>query len=63
MHERFCRIVHKEMDAAAQQELSVVGFGEHAALSECGICLDALEAVAINGCEHRLCRESVIRDA
>lgn len=33
---------------------SIAGFGDDYG-GDCGICLDAPEEVAINGCNHRLC--------
>ncbi len=50
------RIVHAEPEAVLlNRELSVEGFSGHAEPVECGICLDALEEVGINGCTHKLC--------
>lgn len=50
------RIVHAEPEAVLlNRELSVEGFNGHAEQVECGICLDALEEVGINGCTHKLC--------
>ena len=68
-HESQCpwrRIVHAEPDTVLlERQASVAGFGgakgaEAAALVECGICLDALEEVAVNGCCHKLCGTSLV---
>lgn len=49
-----CRIAHA--DGVTGREASIAGFEERPPEpSECGICLDALEEVAVNGCSHKLC--------
>jgi hypothetical protein len=51
-----CRIAHAE--GAASRPASIMGFEERQSEpAECGICLDAMEGVAVNGCSHRLCGE------
>lgn len=53
------RIVSAE--AGAGGKASIAGFEERPVEpSECGICLDALEEVAINGCCHKLCVECAL---
>lgn len=61
-----CRIAHVE--GAASRSASIMGFEERQSEpAECGICLDAMEGVAVNGCCHRLCGEilegSLLHDA
>jgi hypothetical protein len=57
-----CRIAHAE--GAASRPASIMGFEEQQSEpAECGICLDAMEGVAVNGCSHRLCGEIMQRAA
>ncbi len=37
------------------REASIVGFETAKDHDDCGICLDAVEEVAIDGCDHMLC--------
>ena len=37
------------------REASITGFENVKASDDCGICLDAVEEVVIDGCDHMLC--------